>query len=224
MELIGKTTEIITGLNAVADLTLPDTGVVLNWNANTEFDSAYYNIYRDTTSAGNYYKINSAPVYILSYFDSEAKQGDSYYYAVTCVDRYNNESLKSDSVSAAHLLMKKIIYSITISGNTIPPIPGAVIEYLIEFVNNGFAPAYNIILTDSLPQEVSYKVSSAECVSGDSITVLYSNNNTIDNFTYIPSGIFDDNVTDIKFVFNNFISPKIDWPASVIVKYKVFIK
>ncbi len=122
-------------------------------------------------------------------------------------------------------MITKYIYSTKISGDTQPPKPGTSIEYYIEYLNNGFAPAYNVIITDTLPNTVAaYKNSSANVNSGCSAVITFSQNNCLDTFTYTPSGTVDVNVTNIKFDFINALSPKINWPASGIVKYILIVR
>jgi len=86
-----------TGLTATAG----DSAVDLSWNANPEADLAGYNLYRSTTSGSGYIKANSVLITDTNYHDSSLTNGTTYYYVITAVDNFNNESDYSDEVSAA---------------------------------------------------------------------------------------------------------------------------
>ncbi len=85
-----------TNLSALAD----DGYVFLDWDDSPEDDIAGYNVYRSTTPAAGYTKVNSSLVLSSDYFDSTVTNGITYYYVVTAVDRANNESVFSNEVSA----------------------------------------------------------------------------------------------------------------------------
>ena len=194
-------------LIAIADVTLPDTGVQLNWNANSELDSQYYNIYRDTTGLGIYIKINANPILLTNYFDSQAKRGDTQYYAVTCIDRYGNESLYSDSAGAGNVVYIKTIYGITVGGNTVSIRPGATITYNISYQNDGFAPINSMIIYDTIAVSVvEFKVGSVQIINGNSAITSYSNDNAI-SFIYVPAGTVDNNVTNTRLQLNGKVCP-----------------
>ena len=69
-------------------------------------DVKEYEIWRSTNSGGPYYKVASA--------DSKKYQHElnwfpgSYYFVMTCRDRYGNRSLQSNEIS---YILKKIIYA-----------------------------------------------------------------------------------------------------------------
>ena len=85
-----------TGLSA----TPASTQVALNWDGNTEPDLAGYNVYRSTTQAGPYTKINGALLPTSDYTDTGLANGVTYYYVVTAEDTGANESGYSSEVSA----------------------------------------------------------------------------------------------------------------------------
>jgi fibronectin type 3 domain-containing protein len=68
--------------------------VTLNWTASTT-PNVSYNIYRSGTSNGTYTKIGSVGVGVLTYTDSTALAGETYFYVATAVDSSNNESAYS---------------------------------------------------------------------------------------------------------------------------------
>jgi len=79
----------------------PNYAVVLNWNASTSPDIAGYNVYRSTSSAGPYSKINSEGlVASTTYSDATVATGAIYYYATTAVNCSNEESSYSNQIAA----------------------------------------------------------------------------------------------------------------------------
>jgi hypothetical protein len=68
--------------------------VTLSWTASTT-PNVSYNVYRAATSGGTYTKIGSVGVGVLSYIDSTALAGETYFYVATAVDSSHNESAYS---------------------------------------------------------------------------------------------------------------------------------
>jgi len=85
-----------TGLSAASSVGT----VLLDWNNNTEFDLAGYNVYRSTTSGSGYVKLNSALLTSSDYTDTNIVNGTTYYYVATAVDTVGLESVNSSEVSA----------------------------------------------------------------------------------------------------------------------------
>ncbi|MHA1686729.1 MAG: lamin tail domain-containing protein [Candidatus Heimdallarchaeaceae archaeon] len=79
----------VTGLTAT---TLSTSEISLTWDANTESDLSYYNIYRDG--------VKIAQTSDTSYTDSGLSPDTTYTYEVSAVDTSGNEGLKSDPASA----------------------------------------------------------------------------------------------------------------------------
>ncbi len=76
-----------------------DNRVDISWYNNTERDIAGYNVYYSTSYNGKYTLIGSTTDNY--YIDYGARNGDTYYYAVTAYDYNGNESdLSYDDVSA----------------------------------------------------------------------------------------------------------------------------
>ena len=69
----------------------------LAWNANTEEDLNYYNVYRSTTFGGPYDLVSSPTM--NSYSDVGLTASTTYYYMVTAVDNSGNEGDASDEAS-----------------------------------------------------------------------------------------------------------------------------
>jgi pectin methylesterase-like acyl-CoA thioesterase len=72
-----------------------DSKIALSWAANTEGDLGGYNVYRDGQ------KLNSALLTAAAFTERELVNGTEYTYSVTAVDRFGNESAKSDTATAA---------------------------------------------------------------------------------------------------------------------------
>ncbi len=84
--------------------------MLLEWDAALDSNGdavSGYNVYRRAGTSGVWIKLNASPLQALEYEDSPtptgaaATAGDSptYYYAVTSVDDYGDESVRSASVS-----------------------------------------------------------------------------------------------------------------------------
>lgn len=84
-----------TGLAATAG----NNAVSLNWTDNTDYNAGY-NIYRSTTSGGPYSPIASGVLNSI-YRDDTVINDTPYYYVVTAVGAFDNESDYSTEVMAA---------------------------------------------------------------------------------------------------------------------------
>jgi hypothetical protein len=73
--------------------------VGLSWTASVS-QVVGYNVYRSTTSNGNYTKLNSALVSATTYSDQAVQSGSTYYYVTTAVDSQGNESIYSNQSAA----------------------------------------------------------------------------------------------------------------------------
>jgi pectate lyase len=72
--------------------------VPLNWNDSSEGDLAGYNVYRSETSGSGYSKLNGSLLTSSDYIDNITTHDTTYYYVVTAVDIYSNESDYSNEV------------------------------------------------------------------------------------------------------------------------------
>jgi len=81
-----------------------DAEINLSWSANMEADLAGYNIYRGTvTGVYSPTPINGGTLISESdttYHDETVSNGTTYYYVITAVDDYTNESGDSNEASA----------------------------------------------------------------------------------------------------------------------------
>src|ERR1700730_1195989 len=71
--------------------------VTLSWTASIT-PNVSYNVYRATTSGGPYTKFGSVGVGVVSYVDSQALAGQTYFYIVRAVDNTSTESANSNEV------------------------------------------------------------------------------------------------------------------------------
>lgn len=69
--------------------------VFLTWNENKERDLAGYNVYRSLKSGGEFAKLTEKALNRTTFSDETVRQGMTYYYTVTAVDKSGNESARS---------------------------------------------------------------------------------------------------------------------------------
>jgi fibronectin type 3 domain-containing protein len=72
--------------------------VDLLWSPNMEKDVAGYQIYRRQAD-GKVERINSAPITMLSFQDTNVAAGSKYFYSISAVDIRGNESPRSSEVA-----------------------------------------------------------------------------------------------------------------------------
>lgn len=73
-----------------------DGVVSIYWNANWEKDLAGYVVYRSTDNPGPYFELDRVPADQTWYDDTDVINGETWFYAVTAVDRANQESELSE--------------------------------------------------------------------------------------------------------------------------------
>jgi len=74
--------------------------VALSWNPSPTTSVSGYNVYRATSAAGPYSKINPSLNASLYFSDGTVQSGQTYYYATTAVDATGIESPYSNQVQA----------------------------------------------------------------------------------------------------------------------------
>ncbi len=88
--------EAPTGLTVV-----PGVGrIFLTWNENKERDLAGYLVHRSEKSGRDYERLTDKPLTRTTYSDETVKPRITYYYVVTAVDKYGNESKPSKEQKA----------------------------------------------------------------------------------------------------------------------------
>ena len=73
--------------------------VDLTWDASPAPDTAGYILYRALAAEGSFERVTPSLLNLLSFADTAALPGVTYYYAVTAVDRDGNESPRSAPVA-----------------------------------------------------------------------------------------------------------------------------
>ena len=85
-----------TGLTVV-----PGVGrIFLTWNENKERDLSGYHVYRSEKSGRDHARLNDKLLNRSTYSDETVKPGITYYYVITAVDKYGNESQQSKEQKA----------------------------------------------------------------------------------------------------------------------------
>jgi len=87
-----------TGLTVVAGV----DRVFLTWNENKEADLAGYYVYRSIKSGREYVRLTDKVITQTTFSDESVKSGTTYYYVITAVDKWENESAQSGE-KAAHI-------------------------------------------------------------------------------------------------------------------------
>jgi len=77
-----------------------DSKVSLDWDDNTEADLDHYDVYRSTTSGGNYSRIDTN-IITSDYVDNTVTNGITYYYVVKAVNNNGHKSDYSNEASAS---------------------------------------------------------------------------------------------------------------------------
>jgi len=179
------------------DLTIPeppsglwsapgDGTVSLDWDDNIESDLAGYNIYRSTTSGSGYSKLNSSLLSSSNYTDNDVTNGATYYYVVTAVDTYPNESGYSSEVYAQPGSGGEVI-SLTLEENTTGfcSVDGAIESEWAGYTGTGYANTTNALGSGinwriSVPSSGTYSfVWRYALLSGDRTGKLIVNSVTV---------------------------------------------
>lgn len=82
-----------------------ESGAVLTWAPNTELDVAGYNIYRSSISGSGYVLVGTVGAGTLTWTDTSATAGSTYYYVITAFDTSipPNESPFSSETAITYL-------------------------------------------------------------------------------------------------------------------------
>lgn len=99
------------------------TSVALTWKHNTEADLYGYNIYRSTTQAGTYTRVNAVPTDRIGYYtDAGLTPLTRYYYKVSAVDSSGNESALSAIAATSTNPPLHTIFPVPTGRNTPAPV------------------------------------------------------------------------------------------------------
>jgi hypothetical protein len=80
--------------------------VFLTWDENKETDLAGYHVYRSLGGGKSYLRLNAKLLTRTTFSDDTVKSGNTYYYAVTAVDKSGNESARSGEKKAHVEILK----------------------------------------------------------------------------------------------------------------------
>ena len=75
--------------------------VFLTWNESTERDLAGYHVYRAAKSSGQHERLTDKPLNRTTFSDEKVRQGTTYFYTITAVDKSGNESSRAREVRTA---------------------------------------------------------------------------------------------------------------------------
>ncbi len=93
--------------------------VKLTWNPNSEADLAGYNIYRSTSAAGPFARVNLVPTDRISFYHDEGLPPlTKFFYRVTAVDSSGNESTFFNTVSVSTNPPVHAIFPVPTGGTT----------------------------------------------------------------------------------------------------------
>jgi len=93
--------------------------VKLTWDPNSETDLFGYNIYRSTSQAGPFTKVNIVPTDRISYFHDESLPPlTKFYYRVTAVDSSGNVSAFLNTISVSTNPPHHAIFPVPTNGTT----------------------------------------------------------------------------------------------------------
>lgn len=163
-----------TGLGATASY----RAVLLDWADNGEDDVTGYRVYRAAQPAGPYSRLTAAePLYLSRYQDDVAAVGVPYYYQVSAMDAYGNESARSRYVAAA---------AIDWADATLPLYHLEVApEHLAVLYTDPFSdyrvPGTWAFAGDLLPVEVRFRGSTGRYMAKKSWKIVFAEHSPIPN-------------------------------------------
>ena len=140
----------------VADVVSDDT-VNLSWTLPMDTSVVGFFVYRkDELRGGDFVKINTQMVSGTSYKDKSVKKGSSYTYYCKSVNSDGLESEASNICGAPKMEMSTSAL-VTHMGRTVRiATPGDVIKYNIDFANNGFGSAKNVVIVYAIPRGTTF--------------------------------------------------------------------
>ena len=201
---------LVTGVQAVANLSGAETGVYVTWNTSAAPDSSGYHVFRSaTTDSRLSSRINaSLLVDTRGCLDTTASQGDSQFYYVVASDTHGNLSDSSALWSAPNV-------------DVVRPRPGDTVVYSITVRNNGYAPAKGVVVYDYLPANTVFADSStaASAQSGWSIEYRVTGGGGED----VWQTPMADSATMVRFTRNNRMDPSTATPSDTLT-LKIIVK
>lgn len=96
------------------------------------------------------------------------------------------------TVVGGNLKLTKTVTSVNAADSAVLDQPGDLLEYAVEYKNLGIKQLTEVYIYDAIPLHTEFKVGTA------SAGAEYSNDNGA-TWTYVPSGVYDANVTNIRW-------------------------
>lgn len=144
------------------------TIVRLAWDANSEPDLAGYRIRYGTTSGSRTQMIDVGNV--TSYAISGLTAGTTYYFALHAYDLAGNESLPSNEIAAAPVVLAPAL-AIAAADAPDPVAAGANLAYTLSYANSGGANATGVMITDTVPANTMFvSATGGGTLSGSVVT------------------------------------------------------
>jgi hypothetical protein len=196
---------------------LVDTNYIrLSWNRNTESDTSYYKVYRDTVIN---FQIDSTKLVSSSsdtfYVQMNPHNVTKYVYKVTCIDKQGNESDPSDEIVVDITSVSIDDYPMTISDYRLyqnypnPFNPGTTISYRLK--ERGYVKLYVYDIKGELVSVLVNKVQEAEFYQ-----VEFNANSQISNVKgNLASGIY---IYQIHVIGENNIPVFTDFNKMILIK------
>ncbi|MBN1185535.1 MAG: hypothetical protein JXB49_24830 [Bacteroidales bacterium] len=82
---------------------------LVGWNSHADVNVTGYNVYRKETIGGDYTMLNSSLIADTMFIDSTVTNGNTYYYAVSCVNNADKESFLTEGLSVIPAMLPYII-------------------------------------------------------------------------------------------------------------------
>ena len=196
---------------------LVDTNyITLNWNRNTEADTSFYNVYRDTVIN---FTIDSTKLVSSSsdtfFIQINPHNVSKYVYKVTCVDKQGNESQPSEEVVVNITSVSVDDYPMTISDYRLyqnypnPFNPSTTISYRLK--ERGYVKLYVYDIKGELVGTLVNKTQEAGFYQVDFSTIHYQ----LPTTSNLASGIY---IYQIHVTGENYIPAFTDIKKMIIVK------
>lgn len=165
--LLGNVVLAQNEVTILQGMAIPDKNQVnISWGKVAGAEVSGYNIYRKKVDEADFNKINSAIVGSeeLSYNDESVERGERYLYAIKTVNTDGTEGELSKVLGVPRVTVLGRSQEISHEwddGDT--PVPGATITYKIEFANEGYTDAHDVVFTDTVPDGTTYEKDSFHC-------------------------------------------------------------
>jgi uncharacterized repeat protein (TIGR01451 family) len=198
----------------------PGSKVLLAWKTSTDNEGvAGYNVYRRSSSGGQFVKLNATLIKALFFDDATATVGKNYDYKVRAVDNAGNVSGNSTFASAPNLVMNETAVIRHMGEVVDTAVPGDSIEYIIDYTNNGYGFAKDVAISHSIPKGTELLPRSVRVKKGLPIEVLYFD---LSKGRWVEKYSSEANVTKVKFIIKDSV-PAVSKGPNGILSLKVLV-